>query len=81
MDDGKTYSERGAENRSKVEAALSRMATVLNSYPNVETLRKEDTVVLFNDQGTVNTLLSKASLDSRLICRREAVAGSLRATT
>ncbi len=81
LDDGKTYSELSAENRSKVEAALSRMATVLNSHPDVDTLREEDKVVLFNDQETVNTLLSKASSDSRLICRREAVIGSLRTTT
>ncbi|CTP87191.1 hypothetical protein KM547_14550 [Xanthomonas translucens pv. phlei] len=70
-----------AENRSKVEAVLSRMATALNSHPDVDTLREEDKVVLFNDQETVNTLLSKASSDSRLICRREAVIGSLRTTT
>ncbi|WP_255423680.1 hypothetical protein [Xanthomonas sp. GW] len=81
LDDGKTYSELSAENRSKVEAALSRMATVLNSHPDVDTLREEDKVVLFNDQETVNTLLSKASSDSRMICRREAVLGSLRTTT
>ncbi|UKE70327.1 hypothetical protein [Xanthomonas cerealis] len=81
LDDGKTYSELGAENGSKVEAVRSRMATALNSHLDVDTLRKEETVVLFNDQETVNTLLAKASSDSRLICRREAVIGSLRATT
>ncbi|OAX56712.1 hypothetical protein A6R73_12995 [Xanthomonas translucens pv. poae] len=81
LDDGETYSELSAEDRSKVEAALSRMATALNSHPHVDTLRKQDKVMLFNDQETVNTLLSKASSDSRLICRREAVIGSLRTTT
>ncbi|CTP84096.1 hypothetical protein XTPLMG728_0431 [Xanthomonas translucens pv. poae] len=81
LDDGKTYSELSAENRSKVEAALSRRATALTSHPDADTLREEDKVVLFNDQETVDTLLSKASSDSRLICRREAVIGSLRTTT
>ncbi|MDL5365228.1 hypothetical protein QSH18_06390 [Xanthomonas sp. NCPPB 2654] len=81
LDDGKTYSELGTEDRGKVEAALSRMATVLNAHPDVDTLREEEKVVLFNDQETVNALLTKASADSRLICRREAVTGSLRTTT
>ena len=83
LDGGKTCAELSAENRRKVAARWKppRMATVLNAHPDVDTLCEEDNVVLFNDQETVNTLLSKASSDSRLICRREAVIGSLRTTT
>ncbi|WP_244667674.1 hypothetical protein [Xanthomonas sp. D-109] len=81
LNDGKTYSEINADDRSKVEAALARMAAILDAQQDVGTLKEEQKVALFNDQETVNTLLTKAAADSRMVCRREAVTGSLRTTT
>ena len=79
--DGKTYSELSDSDRSKVTEALQRMGSLLHDAGGVAALDEAQKVRVFNDQELVNSLLSRAAEDSRLICRREKQIGSNRTTT
>lgn len=79
--DGETYSEISAENRAKVRDALNRIDGQLQMAGGVESLSAQQKVEVFNDQELINTLLRKASEDSRLVCTREQKVGSHRVTT
>lgn len=73
--DGETYSEIAAAKRAEVVAALNRMETLLDGRP-VSALREAEKVDLMNDQELINTHLTQAAEDSRLVCRREPAVGS-----
>ncbi len=73
---GKVYSEISPQDRSTVMAALARMGQKLGENGVAASLGESDKVQVFNDQELVNTLLTQAQADSRLICRRERVVGS-----
>lgn len=73
--DGETYAEISAGDRAEVVAALDRMEALLSGRP-VSALSEAEKVGLMNDQSLVNTRLTKAGDDSRMVCRREQVAGS-----
>lgn len=76
LGDGRTYSEISLEDKSKVQVALARMEGLLGGKDSADGLAEADKVALFNDQEVVNTVLTKAREDSRLVCRREKVLGS-----
>jgi len=78
---GETYSEINQEDRKTVKEALDRMAAVLEQSGGVAALNEEQKVRVFNDQEVVNTILTRAADDSRLVCRREKRIGSNRPTT
>ena len=78
---GKTYSELSDSDRAKVTGALERMGNLLHEAGGVAALDEAQKVRVFNDQELVNSLLSQAAADSRLICRREKRIGSNRTTT
>ena len=77
--DGKTYSELSGEDRIKVQDALGNIQAVFAAAGGQ--LKQDQKVALINDQNLVNQILGKAAADSRVVCRREAVIGSLRSTT
>lgn len=79
--DGKTYAEISAADRSKVRESLDRMAAMLEGGKTPETLSADQKVDLYNSQETVNTILTQAAADSRLVCTREVVTGSHRKST
>jgi len=79
--DGKTYSEISPNQRSIVRDALSRISMVLDSAGGVDTLSEVQKTSVFNDQETINNILTKAGADSRLICDRVAPVGSHRKIT
>ncbi|KAF1713095.1 hypothetical protein CSC73_00780 [Pseudoxanthomonas sacheonensis] len=79
--DGETYSEISAENRAKVRDALNRIDSQLQAAGGVEGLTAQQKAEVFNDQELINTLLTKAGEDSRLVCSREKKVGSHRQTT
>ncbi len=81
MNDGETYSELRLEDRSRVREALGRMTATLEQQPDQSTINAQAKTELFNDQQVVNTVLTRAREDSRLICRREKVVGSNLSTT
>lgn len=75
--EGKVYSEISAENRRRVIAALGRIDALLGEDGQAK-LAEQDRLAMFNDQEEVNSLLTEAREDSRLICRRERPVGSNR---
>lgn len=81
LNDGKTYSELKLEDRSRVREAMGRMRITLERYPAESAIPPAARTDLFNDQQIVNTVLTQAREDSRLICRREKATGSNFAVT
>lgn len=76
LNDGETYSELALPERSRVREALTRMRAVVEQYPEQKALPESARMALFNDQQVVNTVLTQAREDSRLICKREKAIGS-----
>jgi hypothetical protein len=81
LGDGKTYSEISSKDRGEVTAALDRMDVAIGTAGSVDALTMEQKVAVFNDQEVVNTLLTKARKDSRLVCKRETTVSSRLPTT
>lgn len=81
LNDGETYSELKADQRSRVRQSLSRLRSVTERYPDGTAMPETTKVEQLNDQQIVNTVLTQAREDSRLICKREKATGSNRATT
>jgi len=80
MNDGETFAEISPENRGRVREALGRINGALENA-NGHPLTPEAQVQAFNDQETVNTLLTSAKEDSRVVCERERQMGSNRVTS
>lgn len=79
--DGKTYSEMSGNERSLVKEALGRISATLESSGGIEALSETQKAAVFNDQETINNILTKAGEDSRLVCERVEKIGSHRKTT
>ncbi len=73
---GDAYSEISADNRAKVMAALERMTQRLEGGKRPQDLKGDDQVSWFNDQELVNTVLTQAREESRLVCERYRPTGS-----
>lgn len=80
LGDGKTYAEISSDSRQRVIASLDRISGLLGDAQNVNQLPESTKVEVFNEQEKVNTLLTQAHDDSRLVCRREKTTGSNRPT-
>lgn len=78
---GERYSELTRHQREDVVAALERMERLLEGITAVSELRPQDRAALLNDQELVNTILTAAEEDSRLICKRVVRTGSHRPST
>ena len=76
LNDGKTYSEISYTERGEVNAALARISTALGPSGDATRLNETQKLQVFNDQELVNNILTKAGIDSRLICKREKKTGS-----
>lgn len=79
--DGKTYAEISSADRSKVRESLDRMAAMLGGGKTPETLPADQKADLYNSQETINTILTQAAADSRIVCSREVATGSHRKVT
>lgn len=66
------------QEQAKVLGALDRISAILEAGGGVDGLNKEQKVRLFNEQEVVNTALTRAHDDDRMICRRETITGSNR---
>ncbi|KAF1694314.1 hypothetical protein CSC64_04405 [Pseudoxanthomonas koreensis] len=78
LGDGKTYVEITPEGARQVRTSLDRISGMLDGKASVGELNGADKVEVFNEQERINTLLTKARDDSRLVCRREKKTGSNR---
>lgn len=74
------YSEIGMEDKSKVSAAIARIRDNLGAHETVEQANPEARTAIFNDQEVINTILTRAHADSRMVCQRERLTGSNRHT-
>ncbi len=72
------YSEISLEDKSKVQAALSRIRNRLGDHEQVEQVNPQARNDIYNDQELINNILSQAHADSRMVCRRERTTGSNR---
>ena len=79
MENGARFGEISDDDKADVFAALDRMEKLLGGR-RVAELTEPEKVALINDQELVNALLTKASIDSRMQCRREKRVGSHRTT-
>ncbi|HEL7749893.1 MULTISPECIES: hypothetical protein [Stenotrophomonas] len=70
------YSEIGLEDKSRVQQALNRIKIKMNGREKVDELAPQERNDVFNEQEIVNTIMTRAHADSRMICRRERLTGS-----
>ena len=80
LGDGKTYAEISANDRQRVTASLNRISGLLGDAQSVDQLPQATKVEVFNEQELINTVLTQAREDSRLVCTREKKVGSHRTT-
>lgn len=76
--EGDVYREISPEDMQVVRDSLARMSSLLGDVQDVKRLPEATRVEVFNEQERVNTLLTRAHADSRLLCRREKPTGSNR---
>ncbi len=72
------YSEMSVEDKSRVQGALNRIRVKMGSNERVEQLSPLLRTDVFNDQELINTMMTNAREDSRMICRSERPTGSNR---
>lgn len=70
------YSEISLEDKSRVQQALGRIKMKMEGRTVVSELSPQDRTAVFNDQEVVNTIMTQAKDDSRMVCRREKSTGS-----
>ncbi len=79
--DGKTYAEISSGDRAKVRESLNRISGELEGVASIDSLNEEAKARVFNDQEQINTILTQAEADSRLVCTRTKPTGSNRNVT
>lgn len=78
---GDLYREIEKADKERVLSALDRMAEQLEGVTRLDQLSPEQRTALFNDQELVNTLLTAARDESRLVCERRGTVGTRFKTT
>jgi hypothetical protein len=81
LERGERYAEIKAADRDTVLSLLARMEAIIAAAPTVDALDDGQRVELFNAQERVNTLLTQAADDSRMLCEQRSRMGSHRRTT
>ena len=66
--------------RAEVDAALARMGEMLAGRSSLAELREDDRIALFNDQESINAILTRRDSERR-ICERRMIVGSHRRET
>lgn len=79
--DGKTYAEINSRDRAEVREALDRISRELEGVDSVAELADPAKVTVFNEQERINTILTQAKADSRLVCDHSRPTGSNRKVT
>ena len=81
FDDGKSYIEISSADKERVRFLLGKLDTLLADKSRLDDLDAEAKVNAYNAQQEINTLLTRAHADSRMVCEREQTVGSHRRTT
>ena len=79
--DGKTYAEINSRDRAEVREALDRISRELAGVDSMAELADPAKVTVFNEQERINTILTQAKADSRLVCDHSRPTGSNRKVT
>lgn len=72
------YKEIGEADRMAVRDALGRIRAHVGSNTSVDGLSPDIRTAVFNDQELVNSIMTRAHADSRLVCERVRLTGSNR---
>lgn len=81
MDAGGKYEFVPADERARIDKSFTEMTALFDQYGTVSAMNQDAKVKLFNDQETVNSILTKRDRD-RVICTNQAPVGShIRQTT
>ncbi|HJT98671.1 MAG TPA: hypothetical protein VJ696_10190 [Rhodanobacteraceae bacterium] len=75
MEDGGRYEYVKPDERKKVDDALAKMTELFEQSGSVANMKEEQKIALFNEQETVNSILTLRDRD-RVICKKEAPVGS-----
>lgn len=70
------YAGLTAEDYERVSAALDRMGTLLEGVVSIDDMPYDKRVELFNEQETINTVLTNANENNQLVCERQKRTGS-----
>ena len=82
LSDSETYAEISEKDRAEVRNALTRISDALRQAGgSVDQLSADSKTKVFNDQELINTILTSAREDSRMVCTREKKVGSHRTTS
>jgi hypothetical protein len=79
--DDTIYSEIEYSDVKLVKDSLNQMSLLLDGITDVAELTEDQRAELFNNQGLVNTILTMAENDSRMVCRRKGRLGTNFKTT
>ena len=75
------YNEISYSDMKMVQQTLDLMSSTLEGVTDVNDLTEDQKADLFNNQGVVNTILTMAENDSRMVCRRRSTLGTNFKTT
>ena len=79
--DDTVYREISYSDANVVRDALNRISASLEGIVDIAEMTEEERGALFNDQELVNTVLTMAENDSRMVCRRRGRLGTNFKTT
>ncbi|GAB3361221.1 hypothetical protein [Lysobacter tyrosinilyticus] len=71
LKEGGAYAAIDSAARAEVLAALQRISAVLDRNSDTSNLSSADQVQVFNDQELINSILTKAAKESRVVCERQ----------
>lgn len=67
---GERYAEISSGDKAKVMSSLDRIDQLLGDHTEIDALRADEKVSLYNEQEIINNILTKAQKDSREVCKR-----------
>lgn len=70
------YAELGADGRRQVREAIANIHRLMDGHESIQQVHPDRRVDIFNEESTINQLMTQAAADSRMICRREKTIGS-----
>jgi hypothetical protein len=73
---GERYRELSRFDRTQVIRSLDRIDAITRGKQSIAELSADERAELFNEQELINTLLTKAAADSRMVCTRSRPVGS-----
>ncbi len=79
--DDTVYNEISYTDVKVVKHALNMMSSSLEGVSDLAELTEDQRADLFNNQGVVNTILTMAENDSRMVCKRRGTLGTNFKTT